>query len=77
MNYKDKFQTDVTFKNTGPKKRYVDYDKRWIDVLGNNVNDTHARTVLKRFQSDYQISFKHSPNEKEKQMWIDYWNKEK
>lgn len=75
--YTDSFHTDVTYRTCGKKKKFIDYDKPYLDLIGPNVDISKAKEILKRFRHDFQISLKKSPNAKEKEMWKMYWNKEK
>lgn len=62
---------------TGKTKKFVDYDKPFLELLGPNVDVNNAKEVLKRFRYDFQIPFKKIPNAKVKEMWKKYWEKEK
>ena len=74
---RDLFQTTITYKSTVKQKKFIDYDKPYLDLIDPNVNIDKAKEVLKRFRYDYQISFKKIPNAKEKELWKKYWDKEK
>lgn len=73
----DLFQTNTTYKSTGKRKKFIDYDKPYLDLIGSNANIDKAKEVLKRFRYDFQIPFKKIPNAKEKELWKKYWDKEK
>ena len=74
---RDLFHTDITYKSRGKTKKFIDYDKPYLDLLNPNVNIDKAKEVLRRFRYDFQIPLKKIPNAKEKEMWRSYWEKEK
>lgn len=75
---RDLFHTNVTYKSGEKKRKFIDYDKPYLDIINkSNIDIDKAKEVLKRFRYDFQISFKKTPNAKEKELWKSYWEKEK
>ena len=74
---RDLFQTTITYKSTGKRKKFIDYDKPYLNLIGPNVDIDKAKETLKRLRNDLKISYKKKPNAKEKKMCKKYWDKER